>query len=47
MKNSDFNFQIPHTSIPICLAAMASHAVLIPTASAPQLLTIRISAGVS
>ena len=37
--------EIPPTVSPICRAAIASTAVLIPTASAPQLRNIRISAG--
>ena len=39
--------EIPHTPIPICFAAIASQAVLMPTASAPSIRPIRISAGVS
>lgn len=39
--------EIPHTLIPMWLAAMASQTVLMPTASAPRVLAIRISAGVS
>ena len=37
--------EIPRIFIPIWLAATASHAVLIPTASAPSVRTMRISAG--
>ena len=39
--------EIPQISIPIWRAAIASHAVLIPTASPPQLCASLISAGVS
>ena len=39
--------EIPQTFIPICLAATASQAVLMPTASPPSILIILTSAGVS
>ena len=39
--------EIPQTSNPIWRAAIASHAVLMPTASPPQILASLTSAGVS
>ena len=39
--------EIPQISIPMCRAAIASHAVLIPTASPPHLCASLTSAGVS
>lgn len=39
--------EMPQTSIPMWRAAIVSQAVLMPTASAPQVRYIRISAGVS